>query len=706
MSRRAAFVVLSLILLPTVWFSASTASAATVTQYSTEPSFLAAAGLSAATQTFDGTGTPAGVCLDDSDVFCELGLFECPSIPGVRFWSTCTNAESSGYSRIRVTSIETPVSSPNELGGGYILDIELGPIAPQVIVMNFETPGSALPSAVGFYLDDLLVSTDALPVTPAQVAVTFADDTLQEFEVAGSAAAGASYFGIVSDTEIVQVTVVSGTITYPTSTGPDLFLVDNLSFAATVEDTLPPLCSRDVVPGGATTEMFGRSTDNRAFDTGIASVTLLTDLSSNVSLTVDPFTTGAPVATFRVAMVDTSMDGYGVVLAQDVAGNSCTLRADFRTIPAGPLVDEVLCSGDGILFEVSNAGSTPAGASACSSNLWGPLEPPLPPGYEPSPATDPFPCRVLTIDSPISGDTEMVYKKDGDFEPRLRLLFSESTDGGATFPPFLDITDTVRQIANIDPDPTRLGGTRKWTPVKVACAILTGVDCTTFPNPTLNADMDGYAICSGPDRLDCNDQRSFIYPGAPEICNGMDDDCDGAIDDGNPGGDQDCAVEGQQGLCAEGTSRCDNGQVVCDQTVFPTTEVCDGFDNDCDGVTDENHVFGGYLPPVNADGSSIFKWKQTIPFKFRLTDCAGAYVSTEHPTISVFFYSSGVVGSEVEDVSSSGNANNDGFYRYDPSGSQYIYNLATKPLVPGNSYLIRTTLDDGSTYDVVVSLRR
>jgi hypothetical protein len=360
-------------------------------------------------------------------------------------------------------------------------------------------------------------------------------------------------------------------------------------------------------------------------------------------------------------------------------------------LPEGPLVNQVLCSGDGILFEVSNP-YIPGGTAVCLSNLYGPSEPTLPPGYQPSPPDDPFPCRVLTIDSPISGPTDMVYKKDGDFDSHLRLLYSELTDG--VYPPFRDVTESVRKIGTINPDPTRLGGKVQWTPVKVTCAILDGPEC-------LCSHSSDY--CNGDERA------TLIYAGAPELCDSMDNNCNGTITDdgaGDPAVDETCTVADQMGACAQGRTACEFGNVVCKQTVDPVIEVCDGKDNDCNGLTDENHVFGGYLPPVNQDGSSIFKWKRTIPFKFQLTTCAGVFVASERPRISVFFYTSGVVGSDVEDVGSSGNANTDNLYRYDPTAKQYIYNLDTKSLAPGNSYLVRTTLDDGSTHDVVMSIRR
>lgn len=66
-----------------------------------------------------------------------------------------------------------------------------------------------------------------------------------------------------------------------------------------------------------------------------------------------------------------------------------------------------------------------------------------------------------------------------------------------------------------------------------------------------------------------------------EVCDGMDNDCNGVVDAGIP--IVTCPLETQSGCNTDGHTFCFSGVVMCLRV-----EVCDGIDNDCNGETDEN----------------------------------------------------------------------------------------------------------------------
>src|SRR5262249_46379302 len=76
-----------------------------------------------------------------------------------------------------------------------------------------------------------------------------------------------------------------------------------------------------------------------------------------------------------------------------------------------------------------------------------------------------------------------------------------------------------------------------------------------------------------------------VLPSA-ETCNGVDDDCNGAVDDGLP--TLSCGV----GACAVTTPSCIAGVAQACVPGTPQAETCDGIDNDCDGVVDNGNPGG------------------------------------------------------------------------------------------------------------------
>jgi hypothetical protein len=175
-----------------------------------------------------------------------------------------------------------------------------------------------------------------------------------------------------------------------------------------------------------------------------------------------------------------------------------------------------------------------------------------------------------------------------------------------------------------------------------------------------DADGDGYGseasvvqACEAPsgwiaNGTDCDDGDDGVYPGATEDCNGLDDDCDGAVDEGTTGSDvwyRDADGDGHGnpaisvtacgapgGYVASGAD-CDD----TDPTISPSaSERCNGVDDDCDGSVDSPATAAfvaatGALTDLTAllaSGTATAPYVQTISTDGTLYLCDGSWFAS------------------------------------------------------------------------------
>jgi hypothetical protein len=259
----------------------------------------------------------------------------------------------------------------------------------------------------------------------------------------------------------------------------------------------------------------------------------------------------------------------------DVAAGMCVVALDGGTPDAsldGGAADDALCQPCVISNDCPDPGDacliSPSGFTYCARPCGG-NNAPCPDGYDCNEVFDPATGASLGQQcQPSSGECPCT---PGDIFTNL--------------PCGTDVGECERGVLTCDSDGDIVcaGGVQ---PAMETCNGLDD-DCDGEPDNNLMLGTCGVGVCAAPES--CVGAMIMCTPATPPvatdtICNALDDDCDGAIDEDFFGT---CGT----GACTR-TALCAGGVQVCmpGMPVTPTDSICNNVDDDCDGTIDEDYV--------------------------------------------------------------------------------------------------------------------
>ncbi len=292
-------------------------------------------------------------------------------------------------------------------------------------------------------------------------------------------------------------------------------------------------------------------------------------------------------------------DGTALVCGSDV-GACATGLSECTGGSYGPCVGEIgpgseTCNGidddcDGAVDEMlsqpcgSDVGECSLGSQTCSAGVWGPCLGALGPWTE----------GCNTVDDDCDGMTdEGCLCVDGatmscGSDVGACVAGTETCSGGAWGPCAGEIVPSTEVCNNLDDD---CDGTTDES-LSISC----GSDVGACAPGTSTCTAGVWGACAG-----------SITPSA-ETCNNLDDDCDGSTDESLS---QACGTD--VGACVSGTQTCSAGVWgTCAGSVGPVSESCNTFDDDCDGVADEGCLcVDGAVQPCGTDVGACAAGTQT-----------------------------------------------------------------------------------------------